>query len=176
MIYYKQASSEQELEQILLLQQENLVNSLSCEDREKEGFLTVEHSMEILKAMNERCGHIIAVENGDVIGYALCMHPAFSDSIEVLQPMFIEINKVVEGKANYMVMGQICVAKNYRGKGIFRNLYLTMKNRLPEGFDTIITEVDGKNKRSLAAHAAVGFKTLKVYTDGGREWHLISLK
>lgn len=176
MIYYKQASSEQELEQILSLQQKNLVKSLSTEDREKEGFLTVEHTMEILKAMNDRCGHIIAVENGDVIGYALCMHPAFADSIEVLQPMFIEINKVVEGKVNYMVMGQICVAKSHRGKGIFRNLYLTMKNRLPEGFDTIITEVDGKNKRSLAAHSAVGFKTLKVYQSGEKEWHLIVLE
>lgn len=176
MIYYKQASSEQELEQILSLQQENLLKSLSTEDQEKEGFLTVEHSMEILRAMNDKCGHIIAVENGNVIGYALCMHPVFGDSIEVLRPMFIEINKVIQNASNYMVMGQICVAKSHRGKGVFRNLYLTMKNRLPEGFDTIITEVDGKNKRSLAAHAAVGFKTLKIYPSGEKEWHLIILE
>ncbi|WP_036380414.1 GNAT family N-acetyltransferase [Muricauda sp. MAR_2010_75] len=176
MIYYKQASSEQELEQILELQQENLIKSLSSEDWEKEGFLTVEHSMEILKAMNDKCGHIIAVENGGVIGYALCMHPVFADSIDVLRPMFIEINKVIQHANNYMVMGQICVAKSHRGKGVFRNLYLTMKNRLPEGFDKIITEVDGKNKRSLAAHAAVGFKTLKIYPSGEKEWHLIILE
>ena len=176
MIYYKQASSEQELEQILSLQQQNLIKSLSTLDREKEGFLTVEHSMEILKAMNDKCGHIIAVEDGGVIGYALCMHPIFADSIEVLRPMFSEINKVVQNQDNYMVMGQICVAKSHRGKGIFRNLYLTMKNRLPEGFDTIITEVDGKNKRSLAAHAAVGFKTLKIYQSDEKEWHLIILE
>ncbi len=176
MIYYKQASSEQELEQILSLQQENLFKSLSTENQEKEGFLTVEHSMEILKAMNDKCGHIIAVENGNVIGYALCMHPIFADSIEVLRPMFSEINKVIQNANNYMVMGQICVTKSHRGKGVFRNLYLTMKNRLPEGFDTIITEVDGKNKRSLSAHAAVGFKTLKVYPSGDKEWHLIILE
>ncbi|MEW2920392.1 GNAT family N-acetyltransferase [Muricauda sp. ANG21] len=176
MIYYKQASSDQELEQILSLQQKNLIKSLSHEEQEKEGFVTVEHSLEILKAMNDECGHIIAVENGDVVGYALCMHPIFGDSIEVLRPMFAEINKVMPEKNNYMVMGQICVAKSHRGKGIFRNLYLTMKNRLPEGFDAIITEVDEKNKRSLAAHAAVGFKTLKVYKSGGKKWHLIILE
>ena len=176
MIYYKQASSEQELEQILSLQQENLIKSLSAEDQDKEGFLTVEHSMEILKAMNDKCGHIIAVENGDVVGYALCMHPIFADSIEVLRPMFTEINEVIQNANNYMVMGQICVAKSHRGKGVFRNLYLTMKNRLPKGFDAIITEVDGKNKRSLAAHEAVGFKTLKVYPSGEKEWHLIILE
>ncbi|MBO0321256.1 GNAT family N-acetyltransferase [Muricauda sp. CAU 1633] len=176
MIYCKQASSDQELEQILSLQQENLIKSLSAEDKEKEGFLTVEHSMEILKAMNEKCGHIIAVDNGDVVGYALCMHSIFADSIAVLRPMFTEIKKVIQNQDNYMVMGQICVAKSHRGKGIFRNLYLTMKNRLPEGFDTIITEVDGKNKRSLSAHAAVGFKTLKVYPSDDKEWHLIILE
>jgi len=60
--------------------------------------------------------------------------------------------------------------------GVFRNLYLTMKEKLPDGFDTIITEVDGKNKRSLAAHAAIGFETLKIYTSGGKEWHLIILE
>ncbi len=176
MIYYKQASNDKELEQILSLQQENLIRNVSAEDREKEGFVTVEHSMEILKTMNDECGHIIAMEEGNLVGYALCMHPKFADSIEVLRSMYDEISKVIKGKANYMVMGQICIAKSHRGKGVFRNLYLTMKNRLPEGFDTIITEVDGKNKRSLAAHAAVGFETLKIYEDGGREWHLIILK
>jgi predicted GNAT superfamily acetyltransferase len=176
MIYYKQASSQKELEQILSLQQKNLANSLTLDELENEGFLTVEHSMEILQAMNDECGHIIALEDGKVIGYALCMHPKFADSIEVLKPMFAEINKAVADKTNYMVMGQICVSKSHRGKGLFRNLYLTMKNKLPEGFDTIITEVDGKNKRSLTAHAAVGFETLKIYTSGGKEWHLIELK
>lgn len=132
--------------------------------------------MEILKAMNDKCGHIIAVDNGDVVGYALCMHPIFADSIEVLRPMFIEINEVIQNQNSYMAMGQICVAKSHRGKGVFRNLYLTMKNRLPEGFDTIITEVDAKNKRSLAAHEAVGFRTLKVYPSGEKEWHLIILE
>lgn len=176
MIYYKQASSVQELEQILSLQQKNLAKSLTTDELENEGFLTVEHSMDILQAMNEECGHIIALEDGEVIGYALCMHPKFADSIEVLQPMFVEINKAVADKSNYMVMGQICVSKSHRGQGIFRNLYLTMKNKLPEGFDTIITEVDGKNKRSLSAHVAIGFQTLKVYPAGEKEWHLIELK
>ncbi|RYC52114.1 GNAT family N-acetyltransferase [Flagellimonas olearia] len=176
MIYYKQASSTQELEQILSLQQKNLAKSLTTDELENEGFLTVEHSMEILQAMNEECGHIIALEDGEVIGYALCMHPKFADSIEVLQPMFVEINKAVAGKSNYMVMGQICVSKSHRGKGIFRNLYLTMKNKLPEGFDTIITEVDEKNQRSLQAHLAIGFKNLKSHMSNGQKWRIILME
>ncbi|WP_222982040.1 GNAT family N-acetyltransferase [Flagellimonas meishanensis] len=176
MVHYKQASSQHELEQILQLQQTNLKKNLAVQEQEKEGFLTVEHSLGILKEMNDVWGHIIALENKKVVGYALCMHPKFAESIELLKPLFHETNKVLKGKKNYMVMGQICVAGSHRGKGIFRNLYATMLKNLPKGFDTIITEVDGKNKRSLGAHLAIGFKTLKVYPSHGREWHLISLE
>ncbi len=176
MIAYKQAETLEELEQILALQQFNLPKNISVEESLKEGFLTVEHTLDILKAMNEVCGHIIAVDNHQVVGYALCMHPKFANHIEVLQPMFEEINSVVENTSTYMAMGQICVAKSHRGQGVFRNLYLTMKEKLPKGFDTIITEVDGKNKRSLSAHAAIGFNTLKVYFSGEKEWHIVALK
>lgn len=176
MIVYKQAESEQELKQILALQQQNLPKNITPQESEQEGFLTVEHSMEVLKAMNDECGHIIAVEDGNVIGYALCMHPKFADEIEVLKPMFDEIKKVVRKKDSYMAMGQICVAKSHRGKGVFRNLYLTMKNRLPEGFDTIITEVDEKNKRSLQAHHAIGFKDLERYRSNGQNWRIVYFK
>lgn len=165
-----------ELKQILALQQENLRKNISTEEREKEGFVSVEHTLEQLKVLNDACGHIIAVENDRVIGYTLCMHPKFADAIEMLRPMFVEIEKIRETRMDYLVMGQICVAKNYRGKGIFRNLYLTMKEKLPKGFETIITEVDAKNIRSLNAHRAVGFELLKAYRSGDKEWHLIALK
>ncbi|MEM9648405.1 MAG: GNAT family N-acetyltransferase [Bacteroidota bacterium] len=176
MITYQQATSDWQLQQILLLQQENLPKNLTAEAIKNQGFLTVEHTYEVLEEMNSECGHIIALENKKLVGYALCMHPKFAQSIEILKPMFREINAVVEGKKNYMVMGQVCVSKSHRGKGIFRGLYKAMKEKLPQGIDTIITEVDASNLRSMHAHKAVGFKELKRYREGGREWVLIILK
>ena len=176
MVVYKQAESLKELEQILDLQQRNLPKNISQEESTKEGFVTVEHTLDLLKSMNDVCGHIIAVDDGQVVGYALCMHPQFANDIEVLRPMFQEIDKTIKGQVNYMAMGQICVAKSHRGQGVFRKLYQTMQEKLPEGFDTIITEVDGKNKRSLAAHTAIGFTTLTIYHSDGKEWHIIMLK
>ncbi|MDC6365378.1 MULTISPECIES: GNAT family N-acetyltransferase [Flavobacteriaceae] len=177
MLSYKQASTKNELEQILALQQVNLFKSLSSKEREKEGFLTVEHNLDTLTAMNKECGHIIALQNNHVVGYALCMHPKFSDSIEVLKPMFAEINKVIKGsKSNYMVMGQVCIAKSHRGLGVFRNLYHTMKNCLPEGFDKIITEVDTNNIRSMNAHKAIGFKELSQHRVNETIWSIIALQ
>ncbi len=176
MIVYKQVSKTEELFQILKLQQENLPKNLSEEEVGTEGFLTVEHTFEILQEMNTVCPHIIAVKNSKVIAYALCMHPKFAQSIEVLKPMFQEIVEAIQGKDNYMVMGQICVAKAHRGKGLFRNLYEAMKTYLPNTFDTIITEVDAKNQRSIRAHKAIGFKEIKRYFSGEKEWSLIYLK
>jgi len=171
MVLYKQAESQEELEQILDLQQRNLARNISLEESEREGFVTVEHDMGDLRAMNRACGHIIAVESGNLIGYALCMHPRFADRIEILRPMFTELEGLK--LSGFMVMGQICVAKGHRGKGVFRKLYSTMKECLPPGFDSIITEVDGNNKRSLSAHAAIGFRTLKVYHGLGRVWQIL---
>ena len=177
MITYTQATTSEELRQILELQQQNLPRNLTQKEQESDGFVTVEHTFTVLKEMNDECGHIIAKSEGKVVAYALCMHPKFAESIEILKPMFHEINKVVKGNLNYMVMGQICVAKSHRGKGVFRQLYTTMKAKLPSGMDTIITEVAVKNIRSLNAHFAVGFTELKRYSeDNLTEWVLIEFK
>jgi ribosomal protein S18 acetylase RimI-like enzyme len=175
MIVYKQADSLKELEQILALQQRNLPKNISQEESTKEGFVTVEHSLGTLKSMNDVCGHIIAMDDGQVVGYALCMHPKFSEDIEVLRPMFKEIGMALNDDVRYMVMGQICVAKSHRNQGVFRKLYQTMKEKLPMGFDTIVTEVDGKNKRSLDAHTAIGFQELRRYYADHKEWVIIIL-
>ena len=173
MLLYKQAVTQGELQQILDLQQRNLPKNLSMEEREHEGFVTVEHELELLREMNDACGHIIAKEGEELLGYALCMHPKFGDRIEVLEPMFKELDNPFQKEKDYMVMGQVCVAKGHRGKGVFRGLYQKMKEILPQGFTSIITEVDAKNKRSLAAHTAIGFRTIRIYHHQGKEWHIM---
>jgi hypothetical protein len=44
-------------------------------------------------------------------------------------------------------------------------------------FDFTVTEVAARNRRSLRAHARVGFQTLHVYPDAttGEEWDVIAL-
>lgn len=172
---YKQAETTKELKQILALQQSNLPEKLSAREKEKEGFVTVRHRLELLQEMNAVCGHIIAIDGSRVVGYALCMHPSFSKDIPVLQPMFVQLSRLLPSDYKYMVMGQVCVAKGYRGRGIFRGLYDCMKAKMPLNFKAIITEVDATNLRSLHAHQAVGFITLDTYPSGGQDWHLLRL-
>ena len=175
MIRYKTASSADELEQILLLQRENLPEAISEEVRIKQGFVTVHHGFDLLKRMNDVCPHIIAKKDDKVVGYALCMHPNFGDEIDVLLPMFSEIKKIVDPHKKYIVMGQVCIDKLFRKRGLFRRLYETMLHEIQPNFTSIITEVDIKNSRSQQAHYAIGFQLLSRYQSGGHNWELIEL-
>ena len=175
-IRYCRSKTDKELHQILELQQKNLFDNIPDKDRKQEGFITVTHTFDILRKMNEVCPHIIAKVDDKVVGYALCMHPMFSAAIALLKPMFFEIETVNPKPSTYIAMGQICIDKDYRKQGIFRNLYQTMSDCIKPEFDAIITEVDAKNIRSLNAHYAIGFKHLKSYNSVGQDWELIILK
>ena len=183
MIVYTTVTSDQELEQILELQQENLPTAISEETQKTEGFVTVHHSFDLLDPMNKACPHIIAKNGEMVVGYALCMHPKFGDEIEVLRPMFREIGRVINSpstklrlkKDEFIVMGQVCIHKDFRKQGIFRKLYDHMQKEISPRFKAIITEVDRKNTRSLEAHYAIGFQTLSEYSSDGKDWELITL-
>lgn len=172
-IIFKRASTDEELKQILALQRLNIPKSISDEERKNEGFVTVKHNFETLKAMNDKCAHIIATYNERVIGYALSMVKEFKNTIPVLKPMFKEIDKSIDEEISYITMGQICVDKAHRKQGVFRGLYGFMKQELNMEYDVIITEVDAKNTRSLNAHIAVGFELLKTYSSNNQDWELI---
>ena len=172
---YCPSETDEELRQILRLQKNNLPKAISLEEKTKEGFVTVSHTLDLLKRMQEACPHTIVKDGQNVIGYALSMHPSFGQEIEVLKPMFREIKALIPNGQSYIVMGQICIAKPYRGQGVFRKLYRKMSALVQHDFDAIITEVDSSNTRSLQAHYAIGFKDLKCYSSGGQDWHLIIL-
>lgn len=175
-IKIQQVQNQLELKQILALQRENLPNALLKEEMEKEGFVTIAHTFDLLNAMNKVSRHIIAKENDRVVGYVLCMHPKFGNKIDILKPMFKEIDTVLSGDEKYMVMGQVCIDKAYRKIGLFHKLYMKMQDITKPDYNFIITEVDASNKRSLNAHLAIGFVELKTYSSNGRIWHLIALK
>lgn len=172
-IQYERSTSVDQLKMILDLQQRNLPSQLQPEEIKSEGFVTVHHTLDLLIGMNQLCPHIIAKSNKDLAGYALCMHPVLADEIEVLKSMFHRVKKLLPKDCPYMVMGQVCVEKLYRKKGVFRGLYSYMRSELRNDYERIITEVDQQNIRSLNAHYAIGFEDLLVYKFSGRVWHLI---
>ncbi|AUC16439.1 GNAT family N-acetyltransferase [Tenacibaculum sp. SZ-18] len=175
MLIFTQTSTETELHQILGLQQKNLPKVLSDEEKKQEGFVTVEHDFETLFQMHEIHPHIIAKYNDKVVGYALSMSTVFKDSIPALIPMFTELEKLNIDQ-NFIIMGQVCVDKEHRGKGIFRSLYEKMSAVFTEKYSSIITEIDAENIRSINAHKAIGFKTISEYPANNQVWKIVAME
>lgn len=179
-VHITQAFMPDDLVQILALQGLNLASQISEDELESEGFVSVEHDLALLTELNDPFPHIIAKVGKEVVGYALVMLPEKKDKVFFLKPMFEQIEKLnFKGQKidaqKYVVMGQVCIAKAYRGKGLFSALYEHMRNCLKAHFECLITEVSERNKRSLRAHQKVGFQTLRRYTDpSGERWRLIS--
>lgn len=172
-IQYTRASSVNELLQILELQKNNSLSTVNSLEQENEGFVTVSHSLEVLKQMNDACPHIIAKDGDLVVGYALVMLQKFRDKISVLSAMFETATELL-GDKKYLAMGQVCVSKQYRKQGVFRGMYQFYKEELQNDFDCLLTEVASSNHRSLNAHLSVGFKILKTQTTDGVSWELIN--
>jgi len=173
-------SEEKYLHEILALQKANLPNNISAEERAEQGFVTCDHSFDLLRRMNNPFPHVIALSDDKVVGYALVMLPDHRNALDVLLSMFAKIDQQqYQGQSikdsRYFTMGQVCIAKPHRSQGIFRKLYQKMKNEMSENFDYCITEVATDNVRSLKAHAKVGFTNLHSYTDStnGKSWEII---
>jgi ribosomal protein S18 acetylase RimI-like enzyme len=180
-IIYTVTRTEEDLRGILRLQRDNLPVNISREEALKEGFVTVEHNFPLLKRMNDPHPHIIAKEADQVIGYTLVMQRDLRNDIPVLVPMFAQIDNIVYDNrplrdSRYVVMGQVCIAKGFRGLGIFQGLYQEMARRMSPYFDYIITEVSKRNPRSIRAHEKTGFRIVREYVDqDGEEWVIVLL-
>ena len=173
------ADSDSDFEGIIMLQSRNLKKGLPKLEWVKEGFVTAIHSHQLLKDMNTPYPHSIAkTDDGTVVGYALTMLPDRRNDLAVLVPMFemIDSSKVGQktlGELYYVVMGQVCIAKDFRRMGLFRKLYDHLIGRLGLHYDYMVTEVATSNVRSLEAHKHYGFEELKVYTADELEWSIL---
>lgn len=179
MLTFTHASSDAHLQGILRLQQLNLPKNIATSEALEQGFVTVEHDFETLKAMNKAEPHVVALDStGEVAGYALVMLAEFGAKIPVLVPMFDLLNSLsVDGKrlgeTRFFAMGQVCVDKKWRGQGVFSGLYQEMGRRFLGKYDWIVTEVATRNTRSMRAHEKVGFKTIHFYEDQTDHWAVV---
>ena len=182
MITYTTAETDNDLNGILSLQKANLASNLTSKELPSQGFVTVVHSFEDLKNMNEIEPHIIAKSDDKVIAYLLAMTSASKDNIPVLKPMFaifdnIYFNNKPVSAYNYIVVGQVCVDKAFRGQGVLDNCYEAYERTFNDKYDFAITEIAVRNNRSINAHKRIGFSQLHSYTaPDGEKWSIVIWK
>jgi GNAT superfamily N-acetyltransferase len=179
MIIYTTSKTTNELEQILELQKQNLATGLTAEQIASQGFVTVSHSFQDLLTMNAIEEHVIGKDNERVIAYLLAMTARSRFDIPILLPMFemfeqIEYQNKKVADWRYMVVGQVCVAEGYRGKGILDACYAAYKDNFKDRYDFAITEINTRNQRSINAHKRIGFETIYEYVaPDGEGWNIV---
>jgi GNAT superfamily N-acetyltransferase len=177
-IKYGKLIDKSDLEDILKLQRLNLRQHVPEHEKSSQGFVFVSHSLVDLDKLNQIEPHIIAKEGEHLVGYCLAMTKHSRDEIPSLVQMFEEFdslsyqNKKIS-ESNYLIVGQVCVAKEYRGKGIFRNLYKAYRTVYAPKYEFVITEISTRNLRSLTAHQKMGFQIIKTYQDEFEEWAIV---
>lgn len=182
MLSYTQAQTLHDLKGILALQKANLAANLSAEEIAAQGFVTVVHSLADLQKMNDVEKHIVAKDGENVIAYLLAMTAAAKEDIPVLRPMFALFSSIpFHGQPisayRYIVVGQVCVDKAYRGQGVFDNCYRAYRDAFKPGYAFAITEIATRNSRSIAAHKRIGFNELHRYAaPDGEEWSVVVWK
>lgn len=171
-------SSDQELEQILQLQKQNLKQFISEEEKKAQGFLTMQFHLPMLQQLHALAPSVIIKYNDEVAAYAMTVTLEGRTVYPDLEPMFVNFQNLQwRGKPLYdyrfYVMGQICVAKEHRAKGLFDLLYQHHKAVYSPHYDFIITEISTSNYRSLQAHKRVGFETIHTYEDHMDTWNVV---
>ncbi|HBS29131.1 MAG TPA: GNAT family N-acetyltransferase [Phycisphaerales bacterium] len=175
------AKSDDDLRAILSLQASNHHSALSKSERLSQGFLSLRHSLESLREMNAPWPHTVARAGTEVVGYALVTLPRHAPLAPDLSPMFARFESTpLHGKPiaahRYFVMGQVCVAREHRGKGLLGAMYRSQARQMREAFDWSVTEINADNARSLAAHAREGWSEIDRYPDeSGRFWAVVAL-
>ena len=167
-----------ELQQILRLQQMNLTQNISDKEKSEQGFVTMVYTLETLQELHKMEPSVIIKDDDKVIAYALVFPKEGRQIYPGFEPMFTNFEKlswkgVPLNNYKFYVMGQICVAKEYRGKGMVELLYQKHKEIFQEQFDFIVTEISTNNLRSIKAHQAVGFNTINIHTDHKGEWEVV---
>jgi len=168
-----------DFEQIIELNKLNNLTMVSKELWAKEGFLSLEFDTNQLNLIRGKYKHVVAKVNNEVVGYALVMLKEKKDILPFFDPMFETVKTAIENghldESQYFVMAQICVAKKYRGQGVFRSLYDELAAQMKDNFSQVVIEVSPKNTRSMIAHAHIGFKDIMPHesTEVILDWNVL---
>ena len=170
-------ASVSDLKDIRLLQEQNLKVNLTPIEL-KEGFVTAKYTLDELAQMHKLTPAIIAKHEKLLVGYALAVSLKFRGNHPLIDNLFTHIDKIsyrdqpFKG-SNYIMVGQLCVRKNYRKMGVSSGLYQAYKKWYASSFDYLITDVVLENQPSLKAHQKAGFEIVGELNYAGSHWAVV---
>ena len=167
-----------ELEKIASLNQANLKINQSEQHIREEGFVSWSYPVPLLEAIHAFAPSVIAMDDNTLAGYALTavhaarsVHPELSLLMDMLAPLEYEGRPLFDYR--FYMMGQICVAKPYRGQGIPDAMYQYHRDAYAKDHDFLLTTISTQNVRSLQTHERIGFKVSHTVNDRFGDWVVV---
>jgi hypothetical protein len=141
---------------IVRLQRANYIANLSAEER-LEGFLSAEFSFEEVAAIASDLGIAIVTMDDDLAGCLCGIRREFDHGSPVVAKMLESYDQTTfEGKPlsafNSYIYGPVCIARQYRRRGLLRGLYNFQKKDLAGQFEIGVALVSHSNRHSMQAH------------------------
>lgn len=146
-----------DIDGVLALLKANHVNSMT-EEEKKNGFVTTNMTVEQMTRLIEQENGVTVAKDGEkVVAFALAASwdywkewPFFQNMITLL-PENIYNGEPLSTQNSYQY-GPVCVDKDYRGKGIFEQVFFASLANMEKRFPYMATFVNKVNPRSFAAH------------------------
>jgi hypothetical protein len=154
-IEYRCAGPEDYAE-IVRLQRANYVANLTAEER-REGFLSAEFSLDQVAAIASDLGIAIVTMDDDLAGSLCGIRREFNHGSPVVAKMLESYDQAwFQGEPlsafNSYIYGPVCIARQYRRRGLLRGLYDFQKKDLAGQFELGIALVSHSNPHSMRAH------------------------
>jgi GNAT superfamily N-acetyltransferase len=167
---------------IRVLLRANHISTIAEEDK-KDGFVTTHLTEEQLETLITReKGITVAVDQGGVVAFAMAAPwsfwkawPMFLVMLDKLEKSYFDGKKLTE--ENTYQYGPICVAKAYRGKGVFEKVFFASLASMADRFPVMTTFINKINHRSYAAHVRKGHMTgIGTFDFNGNHYALMACR
>jgi len=177
-ITIRRVGDERELHGIKVLQDANRIALISPDEAQREGFVTASYSSAFLREMHVLQPSVIAIRDEVVVGYALVADARVRGRHDLLDGLFEALDAMTwQGNPpdpnRVVLVGQLCVAKPYRGMGLPKRMYQYFKDCLSSQYEVCVTDVSEENPRSLKVHLRCGFHIADTLSYGGSAWHVV---
>lgn len=150
-------ATETDYDRIIELQSANYIAHLGDDER-RQGFLSAQFTPSQTAQIAEDLGTMVAVVNGRLAGFLCAFRKEFQTGSPVIAEMLRSYDRLsFEGRSlsayKSYIYGPVCIAREYRGRGLLRGLYEAQKRDLAGQFDIGVAFVSRSNPHSLSAHA-----------------------
>jgi hypothetical protein len=154
-IEHRRAGPEDYAE-IVRLQRANYIANITAEER-REGFLSAEFSLDQVAAIAADLGIAIVTIDDDLAGCLCGIRREFNHGSPVVAKMLGSYDDALfEDKPlsafNSYIYGPVCIARQYRRRGLLRGLYDFQKKDLASQFEVGVALVSHNNPHSMQAH------------------------